>query len=410
MIKQKQLVPNRRFKGFKDEWEERSFEQEVELYSGLTYSPKEVRKKGTFVLRSSNVQHGEIVNADNVYVNSEVVNSSNVRKGDIIVVVRNGSRSLIGKHAQIKEEMNETVIGAFMTGIRANKTNFINALLDTPNFKGEIDKNLGATINQITNSMFKNMNFFLPSAEEQQKIGNFFKHLDEMIALQQRKLDKTKALKSAYLAEMFPAEGERVPKRRFEGFVDEWKIRKIEEVAPLRNGKGFESNNFKNNGVPIIRISNILSTGNIGGKYIYYDEEDNDADYTIPNGAALIAMSGATTGKVSVMKINNYEKVYQNQRVGMFKDLGKANYKYLITLLQSELFESQLMSVLVAGAQPNISSQEINNFEFFFPDNINEQEMIGNFFKNIDNLIATHQQKLDKLKATKQAYLHEMFV
>lgn len=90
-----------------------------------------VPKEGTFVLRSSNVKGGELVNADNVYVDSSIVNSSNVQKEDIVVVVRNGSRDLIGKHAQVKSDMVNTVIGAFMTGIRSEKSNFINALLDT---------------------------------------------------------------------------------------------------------------------------------------------------------------------------------------------------------------------------------------------------------------------------------------
>jgi type I restriction enzyme, S subunit len=195
--------PKRRFAGFTQAWEQRKFDEEVEFYSGLTYSPKEVNKSGTFVLRSSNVKNGEIVDADNVYVNSEIVNSSNVKEGDIVVVVRNGSRSLIGKHAQIKKAMDKTVIGAFMTGIRSQQSNFINALLDTHAFKAEVDKNLGATINQITNGMFRDMQFMFPDSEEQKKIGNFFNQLDQLITLHERKVKKLQNLKRAYLHEMF---------------------------------------------------------------------------------------------------------------------------------------------------------------------------------------------------------------
>ena len=110
-------VPQIRFKGFEDGWLEDQLEERVEFFSGLTYSPRNVQKGvGTLVLRSSNVKNGEIVNADNVYVDPKIVNSKNVEVGDIAVVVRNGSRSLIGKHAQIKNRMDNTVIGAFMTG------------------------------------------------------------------------------------------------------------------------------------------------------------------------------------------------------------------------------------------------------------------------------------------------------
>ena len=144
--------------------------------------------KGTFVLRSSNVKNGEIARADDVFVNTQIVNSNNVKRGDIIVVVRNGSRALIGKHAQIKEEMTDTVIGAFMTGIRADQAEFINALLDTPAFDIEVKRNLGATINQITGYMFSKMEFLFPKdKEEQKRIGDCFTKLDNLITLHQQK-------------------------------------------------------------------------------------------------------------------------------------------------------------------------------------------------------------------------------
>jgi len=180
-------VPSIRFKGFANEWEQRKLTDVAEFYSGLTYTPNDVQEYGTLVLRSSNVRNGEIVDADNVYVDSSVVNSQNVEEGDVIVVVRNGSRSLIGKHAQIKRFMPNTVIGAFMTGIRSQCPSFINALLNTPNFDAEVAINMGATINQITGYMFSKMEFAVPSIVEQNKIGTYFEHLDNLITLHQRK-------------------------------------------------------------------------------------------------------------------------------------------------------------------------------------------------------------------------------
>ncbi len=160
----------------------------VDFYAGLTYTPSGVQETGTLVLRSSNVSNGEIVDADNVYVCPEVVNVENVQVGDIVVVVRNGSRSLIGKHAQIKRFMPNTVIGAFITGIRSECPEFTNALLNTPNFDEEISLNMGATINQITGYMFSKMEFHIPNLDEQNKIGEFFENLDHLITLHQRKL------------------------------------------------------------------------------------------------------------------------------------------------------------------------------------------------------------------------------
>jgi len=201
---QGETQPAIRFKGFSEAWEEKALGEVVEFFSGLTYSPSNVIKNnGTFVIRSSNVKGGEIIKADNVYVRSEVVNSDNVRVGDIIVVVRNGSRSLIGKHAQVKKNMPRTVIGAFMTGIHSEQPEFINALLDTSQFNKEIEKNLGATINQITTGAFKKMQFYFAKPKEQTKIGNLFQQLDTLINQQQSQLSKLNNIKQAMLTKLF---------------------------------------------------------------------------------------------------------------------------------------------------------------------------------------------------------------
>ena len=197
-------VPEIRFRGFTRKWEQKDLSDEVDFFSGLTYSPLDVVKEdGTLVLRSSNVQDGELSLNDHVYVRSDVASSSNVLVGDIIVVVRNGSRNLIGKHAQIKQEMKNTVIGAFMTGIRPRQSSFINALLDTNLFSKEVEKNLGATINQITTGMFNKMRFLFPEEEEQKAIGLYFDNLNKLIVLQREELEKLKNIKKAMLDKMF---------------------------------------------------------------------------------------------------------------------------------------------------------------------------------------------------------------
>lgn len=196
-------VPEIRFEGFTGAWEQRKLSEFVEFFNGLTYTPDDVRESGTLVLRSSNVKNGEIVDTDNVYVESEKATSENVKVGDIIIVVRNGSRALIGKHAEIKKNMPNTVIGAFMSGIRSKHSSFVNALLDTSQFEKEIEKNMGATINQITGYMFSKMEFMIPSLAEQERIGDYFKSLDRLITIHQRKCDELVKIKKYMLQNMF---------------------------------------------------------------------------------------------------------------------------------------------------------------------------------------------------------------
>lgn len=412
-MEEKQLVPKRRFKEFKGEWKKKNFDEEIELYSGLTYSPNDVQQNGTFVLRSSNVQNGEIVSADDVYVDSEVVNSSNVREGDIIVVVRNGSRSLIGKHAKIKKSMDETVIGAFMTGIRSNQPNFINALLDTQNFKREIDKNLGATINQITNGMFKSMSFIIPNLEEQQKIGELFKVLDERIANQERKIAKAKALKTAYLTEMFPQEGETVPKRRFKGFEGEWKDTNLKNVGKSTSGTSLEKEFVKDGKYKVISI------GSYSEKSIYTEQgirvnlSDKTKDLILNKNDLTMILNDKTAagnilGRVLLIDENN-TYVYNQRTQRIEPNQEKFNSQFFYQMLNAPSIRSKIVRNSQGNTQIYINWSFVEQINYLIP-NIEEQQKIGRFFKNFDNQIEMEEKKLDKLQKMKEAYLEEMFV
>ena len=203
----------------------------------------------------------------------------------------------------------------------------------------------------------------------------------------------------------------KLPKRRFKQFLNtpSWEQRKLGEVASLRGGYAFKSGKFLKKGIPVIRISNILSDGIVGGEFAHYYEEEMEENFIVKDKSILIAMSGATTGKVGILHCEENQKFYQNQRVGYFEPNDQWSYKFIGTFVKSKLFEKQLDSVLVAGAQPNISSRDINDFDIWIPNNINEQNQIGVLFESFDNLITLHQRKLNKLENLKKAYLEELF-
>lgn len=160
----------------------------------------------------------------------------------------------------------------------------------------------------------------------------------------------------------------------------------------MRGGFAFKSDNYQSSGVPIIRISNLLSNGTIGAEFKYYPEQNNDAAFTLRNGAVVLAMSGATTGKVSTLHCEDSKKYYQNQRVGYFLPSDSCNYDFLSVLLCSHYFSDQLAQVLVAGAQPNVSPKDINSFVFKVPVSLIEQKKIGGIFSCLDEIITLHQR------------------
>ena len=376
--------PQIRFKGFDDDWEQRKFPEFVEFYNGLTYTPGDVQESGTLVLRSSNVKNGEIADADNVYVNPEIATSENVRKGDIIVVVRNGSRALIGKHAEIKESMPNTVIGAFMTGIRSEHSSFVNALLGTSQFEKEIEKNMGATINQITGYMFSKMEFMIPGDEEQEAIGKYFKELDNLITLHQRKYDKLKNIKKSMLEKMFPKNGETKPEIRFDGFTDDWEQRKFSDVVDI--GSGMDYKHLGEGDIPVYGT---------GGYMLSVDaalSEDKDA--------IGIGRKG-TIDKPYILRAPFWTVDT------LFYCIPKDGYDLDFTccLFQNVDWKKKDESTGV----PSLSKVIINNVETAAPS-YDEQRRIGDYFKGIDNLITLHQRKLEKPKNIKKSMLEKMFV
>jgi type I restriction enzyme S subunit len=212
------------------------------------------------------------------------------------------------------------------------------------------------------------------------------------------------------LSKMFPQQGKTVPEIRFKGFTGDWEEIKLGDKVPVRGGFAFKSTCFRKKGIPILKISNILPSGEVGGNFDYYDEIEQDISISLPNNSAVIAMSGATTGKVSILKISENEKVYQNQRVGYFENKNLIDYSFISILVKSSLFERKMKSVLVAGAQPNVSPKEIDSFEFLIPKDKKEQKKIGEYFISLDELIINYDIQILKLQNIKKSFLAKMFI
>ena len=388
-------TPSVRFRGYEDEWEVRKLTDVTYSYSGLTYSPTDVQDKGTFVLRSSNVKNDQLIDADNVYVNPDIVNSNNVKVGDVIVVVRNGSRSLIGKHAIVTKEMPHTVIGAFMSAFRGENGDYINALLSTNNFQKEVHKSLGATINQITGKDFSMMNFLTPKLEEQNKIGSFFKQLDNTIALHQRKLDLLNEQKKGFLQKMFPKNGEKIPEIRFAGFNDDWEERKLSDIANKAvDNRGKTPTISEDGNHPLLEVA---SLGNGAPDYSkvtkYLSDETFMAELRayIREGDILFSTVGSI-GLVSLMDTNENAAIAQN--IVAFRANEKYDSKFLYAMLSTKDNQHKAQRIVMGAVQPSIKVSQLVDVDYCVTENMEEQRKLGEYFLNLDNLITLHQREL----------------
>ncbi|HAR6169512.1 restriction endonuclease subunit S [Staphylococcus pseudintermedius] len=263
----------------------------------------------------------------------------------------------------------------------------------------------GSQVN-LNSDLVRSQDIYIPHLyEEQEKIGNFFNKLDRQIELEEQKLEKIKEQKKGYMQKIFSQELRFKDENGNE--YPEWEDKKLLNVIAIQNGYAFKSNLFSEKGMPIIRITDINKSTVKKGTVYYPESIEINERFKIKQYDILIAMSGATTGKVG--KYISEKPSLLNQRIGKFVMKKGTDNNFMFTYLNSLYFKKELSKLLVAGAQPNISSQDIENINLFIPIN-EEQRKIGEFFNELDELIEKQSSKIGVLKQRKKGFLQKMFV
>ena len=201
-------VPEIRFSGFTDAWEQRKFSDVVATRRGLTYKPSDIRKNGVRVLRSSNIAEDSFtLSNEDVFVVREAVNIDCARANDILITAANGSSRLVGKHTIISGIPEESAVhGGFMLLGTTKEPHFVNASMGSSWYRRFIELFVAGgngAIGNLNKNDLDNQEIAIPSEEEQKKIGSFFRQLDHLITLHQRKLDKLRQIKRSMLEKMF---------------------------------------------------------------------------------------------------------------------------------------------------------------------------------------------------------------
>ena len=202
---QQLLSGKKRLKGFTEPWVEKKLGDVVTNSIGLTYSPNNVKKYGTLVLRSSNIKNGKLIFEDNVFVEMSIPERAKVHTNDLLVCVRNGSKALIGKSAVITKDAEGMAFGAFMTILRANGIEqiFLNYYWQTDFIQKQVRDNMGATINQITNADISDFDIYVPSSlPEQQAIASVLTSIDNELSALEAKRKKYEQIKRGMMQQL----------------------------------------------------------------------------------------------------------------------------------------------------------------------------------------------------------------
>ena len=382
-------TPQIRFKGFTDDWEEHKLAEFTTSFSGGTPSAgNSSYYKGDIPF----IRSGEI-NSDKteLFLTEDGLKNSSAKMvsvGDILYALYGATSGEVGI-SQINGAINQAILA--IRPIHGYSSHFIMQWLRLQKQK-IIDKYLQGGQGNLSGSIVKNLILNVPNFEEQQKIGSFFKQLDDTIALHQRKLDLLKEQKKGYLQKMFPKNGAKVPELRFAGFADDWEERKLGEISKTTIGEFvIKTKQSDESPYPVY---------NGGRSYTgKYDEYNNDGPKIV------ISARGANAGFVNYVS-GRYWAGNSCYSVSVTKeDEFSIGYLYQFIKYNQVLFTAYQQAANI----PSVSKSDVEKFSIKYPT-VLEQKKIESFFKQLDATIALHQRKLDLLKEQKKGFLQKMFV
>lgn len=368
------------------------------LLNGLTYTPDNVCSNGLLVLRSSNIQNGQLAFDDNVYVNCTVEESKLLHQGDILICVRNGSQALIGKCAIAKKNY-EYTFGAFMAVLRGSTNGYLIHYLQEGSVQREIIRSSGATINQITNSDFRKVKIAIPqNSNETENIATALSDVDELITNLEKLIAKKKNIKHGVMQELLTG------KRRLSGFTGEWTEMVIGKNGYLQKGS----------------INPMLQPEDYFSEYSMpaFDETRSPAKV---QGKTMHSNRTVISGRVLLFnKLNVRQKRIwlvdkcEENAVCSGEFLPYCSDSIDLRLLAQILYTDEVtadfigMSTGTSNSQKRITPKAFLDYSLYLPTDMEEQKALADIFDDMDQEISTLQRQVDKYRQLKQGMMQKL--
>jgi type I restriction enzyme S subunit len=403
--------PQLRFEGFTDDWELRKLSDIVVRLS-----------KSSINNQLPKVEFEDII-AGEGRLNKDVSHKFDDRKG----ILFEPSNILYGKlRPYLKNwlftDFKGIALGDFWVFKPINsEPKFIYSLIQSDNYQRVANDTSGTKMPRSDWKKVSSSYFSIPlSIEEQEKIGNLFKQLDNTITLHQRKLDLFKEQKKGYLQKMFPKNGEKVPELRFAGFADDWEERKLIDVKDNEDrysytggpfGSDLKSSDYTEIGVRIIQLQNI-GDGKFVNDYKIYTSEEKARSLNsnlIYPGEIIIAKMADPLARATILPKIEPKYLMASDGIRLKINTDYFDNYYILTLINSDVFRKEALNNSTGTTRKRIGLVTLGNLPMMIPS-FEEQQKIGSLFKQLDDTIALHQRKLDLLKEQKKGFLQKMFV
>ena len=384
MKKEKKKAPTIRFRGFTDDWEQRKLSTVTDCID-TGKSKFSSKKSGLYKILGST----SIIGYDDTYD----------YEGNFLLTARVGANAgNLYRYAGKVKISDNTVF------IQSKHIDFLFCLLTHFDIK-KLSFGTGQPL--IKASELRNLQLLMPvNDSEKEKIGKVFSDLDNFITLHQRKLDQLKKLKKYFLQNMFPAKGEKVPRIRFKGFTGDWEQHKLYEIGQIITGTTPPTSDAENYNGDLLFVSpaDIDDNRYITKTITTVSEKGFNTGREIRKGASLFVSIGSSIGKVAQMA----EKAITNQQINAVVPNDNYDDDFVLSLLETQ--SSNVKAIASNQAVPIVNKSTFSNIDVLVPPNITEQQKMGKYFANLDNLITLHQRKLDQFQMMKKFMLQNLFI
>ena len=413
-MKKHSNTPQIRFQNFEAEWLDSTIGRHISLLNGRAYKQEELLDEGKYrVLRVGNFN----TNSKWYYSNLELEENKYVNKGDLLYLwatnfgpeIWTEEKAIYHYHIW-KLEFDRTEINQ----------DYLNIWLESD--KNKIQQNTnGSTMVHITKTMMEERGISLPNFDEQSAIGSLFRTLDELLTSYKDNLVNYQSLKATMLSKMFPRAGQTVPEIRLDGFEGAWECLKIAEIFQIIDGDRGKSypgeSDFYSVGHTLF-----LDTGNVKKSGLDFSTTkfiSEEKDKELRNGKLIlgdfILTSRGTLGNVAYYNEiiqKRYSSVRINSAMLILRPLlsDKISPDYILAVLRGNLISDFMKVNQVGSAQPHITKKEFSKIKVLVPSNIQEQQAIGSYFSNLNNLINSYQEKISQLETLKKKLLQDMFI
>lgn len=402
------MKPKIRFNGFTDDWEQRKL-GELTIYRNGTGHEEKQSESGKYELinlNSISIDGG--LKPSGKFIDEE---TETLLKDDLVMVLSDvGHGDLLGRVAIIPEN-NRFVLNQRVALLRNNSSVDIKYLFSYINAHQIYFKKQGAGSSQlnISRGSVENFEVLLPHKDEQKKIGKYLSSIDNLITLHQRKCDGLKKLKKYMLQNMFPQNGEKTPKIRFQGFINAWEQRKLEEIYQNIGNAfvGTATPYYVDTGHFYLESNNIKDGQINRNNEVFINDEfyERQKDKWLHTGDMVMVQSGHV-GHTAVIpeELDNSAAhaliMFRNPKIEI--EPYFLNYQY-----QTIKSKRKINNITTGNTIKHILASDMYNFIVDVSD-IEEQQQIANYFLELDHLITLHQRKVEQMKNLKKYMLQNM--